>query len=153
MRRANGEGSLIKLNGCRFWYAQYYDNNGRKIRISTRTAVKQEALAVLRKQMGDRDKGLAPLKDVRKLTYKDLRAGLLANYVEKGNKSLVVRANGEDTITGLTQLDKFCEYSAENPGPSVLEINIETGRAFIRQRQAEGAGNAVINRSLSYTSA
>ncbi len=56
MRRANGEGSLIKLNGCRFWYAQYYDNNGRKIRISTRTAVKQEALAVLRKQMGDRDK-------------------------------------------------------------------------------------------------
>ena len=149
MRRANGEGSLIKLNGCRFWYAQYYDNNGRKIRISTRTTVKQEALAVLRKQMGDRDKGLAPLTDVRKLTYKDLRAGLLANYIEKGNKSLVVRANGEDTITGLTQLDKFFEYSAENPGPSVLEINIETGRAFIRQRQAEGAGNAVINRSLS----
>ena len=78
MRRANGEGSLIKLKGCRFWYAQYYDRNGRKIRISTQTEVKQKALAILRKQMGDRDEGLAPLADVRKLTYKDLRSGLIA---------------------------------------------------------------------------
>jgi hypothetical protein len=43
MRRANGEGSLIKLKGCRFWYAQYYGRNGRKIRISTQTEVKQKA--------------------------------------------------------------------------------------------------------------
>jgi len=149
MRRANGEGSLIKLKGCRFWYAQYYDHNGRKIRISTQTEVKQKALAILRKQMGDRDEGLAPLIDVRKLTYKDLRAGLIASYIEKGNKSLIVRADGEETVPGLKQVDDFFHYSAENPGPSVMQINIETGREFVRQRQAEGAGNAVINRSLA----
>src|SRR5262249_1638013 len=149
MRRANGEGSLIKLKGCRFWYAQYYDHHGRKIRISTQTEVKQKALAILRKHMGDRDKGLAPVTDVRKLTYKDLRAGLIANYIEKGNKSLIIRADGEETVPGLKQVDDFFQYSAENPGPSVMQISIETGREFVRQRQAEGAGNAVINRSLA----
>jgi integrase len=149
MRRANGEGSLIKLKGCRFWYAQYYDRNGRKIRISTQTEVKQKALAILRKQMGDRDEGLAPLADVRKLTYRDLRSGLIANYIEKGNKSLIVRADGEETVPGLKQVDDFFKYSAENPGPSVMQISIETGREFVRRRQAEGAGSAVINRSLA----
>jgi len=148
-RRANGEGSLIKLKGCRFWYAQFYDPNGRKIRISARTAVKQEALAILRKQMADRDRGLAPLSDVRKITYADLRAGLLASYVEKGNRSLVTRADGEETITGLKQLDDFFKYKASNPGPSVVQITTETGRAFVEQRKKEGAGNAVINRSLA----
>jgi integrase len=149
-RRANGEGSLIKLKGCRFWYAQFYDRNGRKIRISTRTTVKQQAFAILRKQMGDvRDRGLAPLTDVRKITYADLRSGLLANYTEKGNKTLRPRADGEETIVGLSQLDKFFGYSDDDRGPSAVHINTDTGRDFIEQRQAEGVGPAVINRSLA----
>src|SRR3984885_951481 len=32
---------------------------------------------------------------------------------------------------------------------TVMQISIETGRQFVRARQAEGAGNAVINRSLA----
>jgi integrase len=148
-RRANGEGSLIKLKGCRFWYAQYYDQNGRKIRASTRTEIKKEALGVLRRLMGDRDRGLAPITEARKITYKELRAGLLASYVEKGNVSLHVRATGEDSVTGLKQLDDFFDFSEDNPGPAVARINTDTGRAFVQKRQAEGAGAAVINRSLA----
>ena len=30
-----------------------------------------------------------------------------------------------------------------------MQISIETGREFVRRRQAEGAGSAVINRSLA----
>jgi integrase len=148
-RRANGEGSLIKLKGCRFWYAQFYDQNGKKIRISTRTTIKQEALGILRKQMGDRDRGLAPLTEVRKITYADLRAGLIASYVEKGNKSLATRANGDETICGLPQLDDYFGFSKDNPGPSVVQITTDTGRAFADKRKKEGAGSAVINRSLA----
>ena len=74
---------------------------------------------------------------------------MTANYIEKGNKSLIVRADGEETVPGLKQVDDFFQYSVENPGPSVMQISIETGREFVRQRQAEGAGNAVINRSLA----
>lgn len=149
VRRGAGQGSLITLKGCRFWYAQYYDLNGRKIRESTKTEVKQEAEAFLRAALEKRDRGLAPLADVRKIKYRDLRAGLLANYEEKGNKSLTVRSKGEETIMGLPQLDKFFGYSATNPGPSVINISTDTARRFAQQRQEEGAGNAVINRSLA----
>lgn len=149
-RRANGEGSLIKLPGCRFWYGQYYDQNGRKIRFSTRTPVKQVALDKLRKAMGDRDRGLAPLSDMRKITYAQLRAGLLASYVEKGNKSLTEDADGSERIPGLKPLDAFFGYSgADSKGPSVVNITTDTAREFVRKRQAEGMGNAIINRSLA----
>lgn len=148
-RRGAGQGSLIKLKGCRFWYAQYYALNGRKIRESTKKEVKQEAEAVLRTALEKRDKGLAPSTDMRKIKYRDLRAGLLANYEEKGNKSLAVRAQGEETIMGLPQLDAFFGYSAKNPGPSVMQISTDTARRFAEQRKKEGVGNAVINRSLA----
>ena len=78
-----------------------------------------------------------------------MRAGLLANYTERGNKSLRTRASGEETIPGLPQLDTYFGYSDDNPGPSVVQIGTDTGRAFVEQRQAEGVGNAVINRSLA----
>lgn len=148
MRRAKGEGSLLKVKGCRFWYAQHV-HNGKQVRVSTRTEKKMEALAFLRKLMADRDEGRAPMTNARKLFYADLRRGLLDNYVERGNKSLRTTASGEDSIIGLKPLDTFFGYDAAHPGPTVGTINTETSRTFARQRLAEGAGNATINRSLA----
>jgi integrase len=148
-RRAKGEGSLLKRTGCRFWYAQYYDQNGRQIRVSTKAEIKQEALGVLRRLMGDRDRGLAPITDARKITYGDLRGALLANYTERGNKSLIIRDDGDDTICGLKQLDDFFGHSKTNPGAPVTRLTTDAGRKFVRERQAEGAGPATINRSLA----
>jgi integrase len=149
-RRTHGQGSLIKLSNSPFWQARFYDASGRKISISTKTTVKMAAEDFLRKQMDDvRNKGLAPLSDLRRVTYRDLRAGLLANYEERGNKSLMTRADGSDTIMGLPQLDAFFGFDANTPGPSVVNITTDTGRAFVEQRRAEGAGAAVINRSLA----
>ena len=75
-KRAHGEGSLLKRKGCRYWYAQFYDQNGKQIRVSTKTEIKQEALGELRRLMGDRDRGLAPITDLKKITYGDLRKAL-----------------------------------------------------------------------------
>lgn len=147
-RRDRGEGSIFKVPHSRFWYCQFY-RQGRQVRMSTGTTVKQKALEFLRKQMGDRDRGLSPLNDVKKITYADLRAGLLANYVERGNKSLRTLANGEDTICGLPQLDEFFGYDKRHSGPSVVQITTDKARAFADIRKKEGAGNAVINRSLA----
>ena len=93
-RRAKGEGSLLRRAGCRFWYAQFYDHNGKAVRVSTKTEVKQEALDFLRREMNKRDEGFGSVADLKKVTYGSLRAALLANYVEKGNKSLHVYADG-----------------------------------------------------------
>jgi integrase len=149
-RRTKGLGSLIKLKNSPFWQARFYDNMGRKISISTKTKVKQEAEAFLRKQMGDvRDKGMAPLSDMRRLTYGNLRAGLFASYAAKGNKSLRTRATGVETIPGLPQLDEYFGYSDDNPGPSAVAIGTDVANDFVKQRKGEGAGNAVINNSLA----
>ena len=163
MRRAKGEGSLLKIYGKKDpltgakkpisenWFAQYYGRDGRQHRVSTGTPVKQKALAFLRKLMSDRDRGIAPITDPRKITYADLRAGLLASYVERGNRSLVTRANGDETVTGLPQLDAFFKFDPKHPGPSVVHITVDTGREFVKARQSEDspAGAAVINRSLA----
>lgn len=78
-----------------------------------------------------------------------MRRGLLASYLERGNRSLTTRANGDESVTELKQLDDFFNYSDDNPGPSVVTMTVDTAREFVKKRRAENAGNAVINRSLA----
>lgn len=62
-----------------------------------------------------------------------------------------MRADGEETIAGLPQLDTFFKFDPKNPGPSAIRISVDTGREFVKARQSENppAGAAVINRSLA----
>lgn len=148
MRRPKGEGSLLKRAGCRFWYAQYV-HNGQKVRVSTKKTGKMEALGVLRRLMGDRDRGLASLPEAAKLRYADLRRSLIDDYERKGNRTLTTYADGTENINGLKQLDEFFNYSETNPGPSVMQITTDTSRDFARKRLADGVGSAMVNRSLA----
>jgi len=155
-QRSNGEGGLI-LRG-HIWWCQFY-LDGRQIRVSTKTHVKSEALAFLRKQMDSRDKGEVPVTDVKKLRYADLRQSLIDSYVALGNKSLKERADGTETIAGLKALDDFCGFKQEangdgkivvsDRGISVTQLTTDFARRFVRERKTEDVGNAAINRSLA----
>src|SRR5258706_330175 len=123
-KRERGSGGLFKLKGCKYFYAQIYDKDGRPRRMSTRTTVKQEALAVLRNLLVDRDKGAQFLGDQKKIRYEDLKAALLTNYVERGNKSLITMADGSETIWGLKALDEFFK---EYP---ITRITTDAAREF-----------------------
>jgi integrase len=147
-RRPKGDGGLFKRAGCRFWYAQYVQD-GKKVRVSTRETSKMAALGALRRLMGDAERGLAPLPQARKLRYADLRQGLLDDYRRKKNRSLTTDANGDETIHALYALDEFFGYGPKNPGPRVSEIRPKTSSDFIRKRQDQGVGDAIINRSLA----
>ncbi len=161
MARIRGEGSLLKIYGKKDpvtgkkkpisenWFAQYYSADGRQHRVSTGTPVQAKAAAFLRKLISDSETGRATSTAARKLTYADIRKGLIDNYVERGNRSLKTTADGEESINGLKQLDEFFGYTADNAGASVITINTETGRKFTRQRLADGVGNAMVNRSLA----
>lgn len=140
-RRERGEGGLIKIHGCRFWYAQYY-REGLQIRVSTRTQIKEKAKVELRRLMGDAERGLAPENQLRKIRYSDLRAGLLQNYVERGNKSLQTSADGSETIWGLKPLDDYFD------GLTLKQITTDAAREFTRKRLNEGLSNDTINGSL-----
>jgi len=160
-KRTHGDGGLIQiyhkkdpLTGKKrlrspFWYAVFYDLNGKQVRVNTERSVKAEALSELRRLMHDRDGGAPDPNEARNTKYADLRAGLLASYLERGNRSLTTRANGDETVVGLKQLDDFFNYSESNPGPAVGDITVDTARDFVKKRRAEDAGNAVINRSLA----
>jgi integrase len=117
--------------------------------VSTREESKMKALGVLRRLMGDTERGLAPLSDARKLRYADLRQGLLDDYRKKENRTLTTDANGDETIHALYALDEFFGYGPNNPGPRVSEIRPKTSKDFARKRLEQGVGNAIINRSLS----
>src|SRR5208282_4157630 len=147
-RRAKGEGGLFRVKGSRFWRAQYI-HNGKVIRVSTEESVKQKAVAVLQRLMGDTARGLPPLPDAHKIRYADLRRGLISDYESKGNRSLTTTADGEDYINGLKQLDEFFGFGPDNPGPPVTQITTDTSRDFAQKRQAYGVGTAMVNRSLS----
>ena len=142
MRRERGTGGLIKKKGCRFWYASVY-LEGKQRRISTRTAVKQEAQAFLRKLLSAKDTGQQFAGDLTKLRYENLRDALIHNYHERGNKSLRVTADGDDVICGLPALDKFFK------GFAVARINTDAARTFADQRTAEGAKSGTVNGSLA----
>jgi integrase len=144
-RRAKGEGCLMRRPGSRFWWAQFFVN-GKAVRKSTKKSVKEEALPVLRRLMGDVERGV-PITD-GKLRYSDLRAALIDDYVRKGNRSLEQRADGTEVIVGLPQLDSYCGFSKDDPGIKLSAITPEWIRAFIRKRTDEKAGPAMVNRSL-----
>lgn len=141
-RREKGDGGLFKRPGCRFWYAQYYVD-GKAVRVSTKTEVKQEAKAELLRLMGKSNRGELTEQDLKKVTYEDLRTALIDDYNDNGRKSLETRKDGTETIVGLPQLDAFCK------GMTALRLTTDTSRAFVRKRRAEGAGPAMINRSLA----
>ena len=152
-KRERGEGGLIRIRGCRFWYAQFY-TDGRQIRVSTRTEVKEKAKKELRRLMGDTEWGLIPENEVRRVRYSDLRAALLQNYVERGNKSLQTTADGSETIWGLKPLDEFFDYKPsknnepEKSGVPLTEITTDASREFARMRLDEGVSNDTVNGSL-----
>ena len=139
-KRERGTGSLLKMRGCRYWYAQFYDVNGKQRRISTRTEIKMEAQSVLRNLLTDKSRGI---QFERKIPYSELRAALLQNYRERGNKSLFVMADGEETIWGLKRLDDYFD------GWPVAKITTDAARDFTQKLLAEGCANGTVNRSLA----
>lgn len=141
MRRERYTGGLFKRAGSRFFYAQFY-RDGRQVRVATKTDVKEEAQRMLRKLISNNENGVVSNTELKKVMYEDLRAGLLANYMERGNKSLQTLADGEETIWGLKPLDEFFK------GKSVTHITMETARKFAKARLDEGLSNDTVNGSL-----
>lgn len=147
-KRERGTGGLFKLANSRFWYAQVY-RDGRPCRISTKCEVKQEAQAFLRNLLVEADLGRPFQGDVKKIRYGDLRAALLQNYTERGNKSLLVDGDGNEFINGLKALDDFFGFKADDLGVSITKMTTDAARDFAKQRLNAGVTNSTVNNSLA----
>jgi integrase len=71
------------------------------------------------------------------------------SYVERGNRSLLVHADGTEFINGLRALDEFYGYeSDEKPGAPLTKITTDSARAFATKRLSDGVTNSTVNNSL-----
>jgi hypothetical protein len=140
--RTRGEGGLEKIGGI--WYFSYINLNGKQVRRSSRSKLKQVAVEMLRKAKEELAKGIAPV-DIKKLCYEDLRAILVADYVANGKAKVL----GEDLVISgkkgvLKALDDFFG------GMAVRTITTDTLRRFIAKRkEQDGVSGPACNRNLA----
>jgi len=151
--RPRGTGRIFKPKGCQLYYIQFWQD-GKQIRESAKSDVKQVAESMLRDRLQRAGRGQTPVSEQRKITYADLREQLFESYRTKKNKSLQTMADGSETIWGLKPLDDFMGYSPatvdtpEKPGCIALAIDTAMMRRFVRERRAEGVSDGTILSSL-----
>jgi integrase len=137
-RRARGEGGLFRMAGSKVWWTKI---NG--TRQSTGTRIKGEALEVLRKRQGRDLLGIADPADLRRITYEDARAALIADYKNNERASLKTLIDGTLTVDGMKYVDKFFS------GRPVVDISRDVVQSFIESRRRDGAAPATINRNTA----
>lgn len=136
-KRGHGEGGLFQIAGSSKWYTKI---NGK--RQSTGTSVWADALEVLKQRQGRAALNIPDPTEGNKLTYEQMRAGLLSYRRNHNQRSLVKRRNGTETVWGLDHLDAFFEGKLAN------QITTRTLQAFVEQRKRDGVTVATINRNL-----
>ncbi|MGH9735982.1 MAG: tyrosine-type recombinase/integrase [Candidatus Acidiferrales bacterium] len=140
-RRERGSGRIWLVGNI--WWIQYY-SRGRQVRESSRSKTFTVAERKLKRRIAAADAGLLDLPNVKRLRYESLRSALLADYRTNGRKSLFLRKSDKtEQICGLKHLDGFFA------GYRAVNITTDTVRDFVAKRQAEGAANSTINRSLA----
>jgi integrase len=141
-KRERGEGGLIQVGDV--WY-MLWRHHGRQFRKSTGETVKQKAARVLDKKIQELRDGGPVVPDPDRLRYADLRALYVQDYIEQQRKSR--RRNAETGelyfASSLKHLDEFFD------GWKVSEITGDAISQFKAARQAAGAANGTINRSLA----
>jgi len=139
-RRKKGEGRIWQIG--RIWWIQYY-LRGRQVRESSGSPTKSVAERRLKKRLAQADAGLVVSPSVDRLRYEEMRDALLADYRTNRRKSLLVADDGTEQICGLKHLN------AAFKGFRATDITTDRIREFISKRQAAGAPNSTVNRSLA----
>jgi integrase len=139
-KRRSGKGSIGRVKGSTYFYI-WYRSKGKTIRESTRSESKMVAASLLARRVTEAADGIPPVQEQKKFTYEDARAALIADYEREKRSSLLTRADGRKDICGLKQLDDYFS------GRHLSGITSDDVEGFIKQRQEEGVGPAIINRS------
>jgi integrase len=131
--RNRGQGSIIHRAGTKNLYIRYYAADGRQIQEAVGSPVKEVAENLLQQRLGERGLGIRPAQDVKTRRYEDLRD----SYVEEHSVSRFASAKSSiDHLNGF-----FAEMS-------VLDIDTDTIRAFIKKKREQGLADPTIRRIL-----
>lgn len=130
-----GSGSIYKKRGV--FYIAYYEN-GEQICESAKTTDKGEARRKLQAKLGQIAEGRSVGPEARRITFEDLKEGLIRDYTVNKRKTL---AWAERRI----RLHLAPHFDGKKP----YQTTTADVEAFKDKRLAEGASNGEINRELS----
>lgn len=153
----------LEVPADRNWYAAWYDKDGKKQRATKGKdgqpfSTEKQARDYLKLMLADAVKGIPPTNG-NGLYYADLRELVLKHHRQKSSKSLRTLATGEETISGLTELDVYGGIRDKNADGTYTALLEGKGRKlssitkddwfenFIVRRYKEGVGRAIINHS------
>lgn len=151
-RARRGSGSVYKPAGTRFYWIQYY-RHGQRIRESSDSELKSVAQNLLDMRRREIQHGGNPAI-TNKLTYEDIRKGLLDFYKIQKRDSLrtadvdikrndkVVVKKGEQYVWGMPNLDAFFA------GYKVQDITTPLLQSYVKQRMDAGAQGSTIAREF-----
>src|SRR5580700_8031335 len=131
--RNRGQGSIIRRPGTKNLYIRYYAADGRQIQESCGSPIKEVAENLLQQRLGERGLGIKPAQDVKTLRYEHLRD----SYVEEHADSKF--ASSKSSIGHLNSF--FADMS-------VLDIDTDKIRAFIKAKREQGLSDPTIRRIL-----
>jgi len=118
-----------------WWVA--YSHRGRKIRESSGSTKRPDAVRLLKRRLGELGRGRLVGPDAEKTTFEDLARMVLDDYEVNGRKS---RKRAEDAVNRL----KECFGLAR-----ALDITGDKVNGYIRSRQEAGAQPATIRYELA----
>ena len=129
-----GMGRVFK-RGSVFWIA--YSHRGKEYRESSWSESERVAHKLLKKRLGEMGRGrlIGPIEE--KVTFEEMAQDLLQDYEINGKRSV------SSVRRSLSHLRPY--FGLER----ALDITTDRVRAYIAQRQKEGAKNSSVNRELS----
>ncbi len=131
-RRERGDGSLYRRPGTRYWWIAY-SVAGKRVPESTGTTNRREAADVLRDRLSKVAAGQVTVQRPSRLTFEDLRAGLVEDYKQRGRRSL---DRAERALAHLAEF--FAGYRA-------LAITPASVAAYTGERLSAGAARASVH--------
>jgi integrase len=137
-KRERGTGRLFPRGST--WWCQYYCH-GEQIRVSTGETDPKRAAKFLRDRISEVTVGVH--RDIRRITYEELRGEYYQDYVVNERKSLRRDKHGNPHLDKVIRLDDFFS------GYRASEIDADLIRKFIADQQGRGLANGSINRSVS----
>jgi len=141
IERKRGEGRIYRRPHSAYFWIQYYNTRGERIRESTDETDEKKAGKVLLRKLGEVAAGIH--QDSRHLTYESLRDGLYLEYRTNNRKSLRFDENGAPRLNSVKRLDGFFT------GYRARQIDTNLIRQFIADQQQRAKSNGSINRSLA----
>ena len=129
-----GTGRIYK-RGNVYWID--YSHRGERHRESSGSHRKKDAVALLKKRMGEASEGKLPARDEEKLRLDDALKAVEADFKANGKKSL-----------GRIQLS-YKHLRRVLGNTPLLAINTGRMRRYIVDRQEEGAANSTIRNELN----